>query len=76
MPSVMETPEVEVQEYHEVEPVTPAAPRSRLSAVLASLRGMLRSRRASGTIHNNQFETCIEMLTRKDPFIFIGSISG
>jgi hypothetical protein len=72
----MEAPDVEVREYQEVEPEKPAAKQSRLSAVLGSLRSMLRSRRVSGTVRNNQFETCMEMLTRKDPFLFIGSLSG
>jgi hypothetical protein len=76
MPTVLEAPNVEVHEYHEVEPQEPTASRSRLSVILCSLRDMLRSRRVSGTVRDNRFETCMEILTRKDPFIFIGLFSG
>jgi hypothetical protein len=76
MPHVLEAPEIEVLDYHEVEPEKPAAKRSRLSGILGFLRSVLRSRRVSGTVRHNQFETCMEMLARTDPFIFIGVISG
>jgi hypothetical protein len=76
MPSVMEAPEIAVQEYQEVVPTTPVVPRGRLWAILASLRALLRSRRVSATSCHEPFETGIEMLARKHPFIFIGSFSG
>jgi hypothetical protein len=76
MPSVLETPETEVRKYQEVALETPAAPRSRSSHNLASLRAMLRSGRVSDTICTDQFETSIDRLTRKQPYIFIWSYCG
>jgi hypothetical protein len=76
MPHVLEAPDVEVREYHEVEPEKPAAKQSRLSAILGSLRSMLKSHRISEPVRNDRFETGIDLLARKYPFIFIGLYSG
>ena len=73
MPSVMEAPEVEVQEYQEVKLQKPAAKESWL---FGSLRGMLKSHPVSGTVRNDRFESGIDMLARKYPFLFIGSCCG
>jgi hypothetical protein len=76
MPTVLEAPDVEVREYQEVEPEKPAASQSRLSTILCSLRGMLRSRRVSESVRNDQFESGTDMLARKYPFLFIASVTG
>ena len=81
MPSVinidtLEAAEVHIRAYQDTTPITPAASQSRFSTMLASLRAGLKFRWSSGVQASTPFETGIDILARKHPYILIRALCG